>query len=183
MESLDALLALLALDRLPRTGWLVAGVAAPESVAAHSLGSAFVVLALGPRVQPALDVERAAVYALLHDATEALLTDLPRSALECLPSGAKAAAEARAAERVLAPLSKLAFEREAEYRSRSTREARFVALCDKLNLGVRWLGYHNAGVRGLDSFRESLTALDCREFAPCEELRRSILAAAERERD
>ena len=183
MESLDALLTLLALDRLPRTGWLVAGIAAPESVAAHSLGSAFVVLALGPLVQPALDVERAVVYALLHDATEALLTDLPRSAIECLPSGAKAEAEARAAERLLAPLSKLAFEREAEYRSRSTREARFVALCDKLHLGVRWLGYTQTGARGLDSFRESLAALDCREFAACEELRRAILERADRERN
>ena len=86
-------------------------------------------------------------------------------------------------EVVMGTKGTLILEREAEYRSRSTREARFVALCDKLHLGVRWLGYHDAGVRGLESFRESLSALDCREFAVCEELRRSILAAADRERD
>jgi putative hydrolase of HD superfamily len=179
METLDALLSLLALDRLPRSGWLLAGIPVPESVAAHSLGTAFVALALGPRVEPALDVERTVVLAVLHDATEALLTDLPRTAVEYLPDGAKARAEERAAERLLAPLSALASEREAEYRARSTRESRFVALCDKLHLGVRWLGYLSAGARGLDSFRRNLDELDCREFPACAELRRAILGAAD----
>ena len=45
VSILAALTPLLALDRLPRSGWLLAGVPAPESVAAHSLGTALVVLA------------------------------------------------------------------------------------------------------------------------------------------
>jgi putative hydrolase of HD superfamily len=175
---LKTLLPLLALDRLPRTGWLVAGIASPESVAAHSLGTALVVLALGPRVEPPLAVDRAVSLAVLHDAPEALLTDLPRSAVECLPPGAKAEGERRAAERLLAPLSALAAARFEEFRAQETREARFVRTCDQLHLGLRWLGYLREGARGLSEFRGGLERLAC-DFGPCAELRAEILAAAD----
>lgn len=179
MATLDALLPLLVLDRLPRTGWLMAGVAAPESVAAHSLGTALVVLALGPRLDPPLDVDRAVSLAVLHDVPEAHLTDLPRSAGECLPPGAKAEGERAAAERLLEPLSPLAVERFAEFRARTTREARFAALCDKLHLGLRWIGYRREGARNLAEFRPGIEALDCAEFPPCGALRAEILDAAD----
>lgn len=180
MSALAALSPLLALDRLPRTGWVLAGVPRPESIAAHSLGTALVVLALGPRVAPPLDVDRAASLAVLHDAPEALLTDLPRSASECLPEGAKAEAERRAAQRLLAPLSALALARFHEFHARASREARFVRLCDRLHLGLRWLAYRREGLGDLGEFRGSLEDLECAEFAPCAELRAEILAAAER---
>ncbi len=179
MSSLSALLPLLALDRLPRTGWLLAGVASPESVAAHSLGTALVVLALGPGVQPALDVDRAVSLAVLHDAPEALLTDLPRAALECLPQGAKAEGERRAAERLLAPLSSLSLQRFAEFQAQETRAARFARLCDRLHLGLRWIGYRREGARNLGGFRAGLAALDCAEFAPCAALLAELLVAAD----
>ena len=179
VTTLAPLLQLLSLDRLPRTGWLLAGVSAPESVAAHSLGTALVALALGPRVEPALDVERAVTLAVLHDTPEALLTDLPRRASELLPSGAKATAEERAAEQLLTPLSALARARWAEFHGQATREARFVRLCDQLHLGLRWLGYLREGARNLGEFRARLAELDCREFPPCADLQRSLLAAAD----
>ena len=179
LPHLEALLPMLSLDRLPRTGWLVAGVPNPETIAAHSLGTALVVLALGPAVEPRLDVDRAVSLAVLHDAPEALLTDLPRAASECLPSGAKAAGERRAAERLLVPLSELAWQRFEEFRAQATREARFVRLCDKLHLGLRWFGYRREGARVPGGFRKGLEALECDEFAPCVALRAEILAAAD----
>ena len=179
MAPLGPLLDLLALERLPRTGWLVAGVSQPESVAAHSLGVACCVLGLAPRTEPALDVDRAVTLALVHDAPEALLTDLPKRAAELLPAGAKQVAEARAAQELLGPLSDLALRRSEEYRAAETREARFVRLCDKLHLGVRLVGYLRTGVRGLMEFRAGIEELDCSEFAACEELRGEILKALE----
>lgn len=176
LSALAELLPLLALERLPRTGWLLAGVRAPESIAAHTLGTALVALTLGPRVRPALDVEHALALALVHDVPEALLTDLPRSAAELLPPGAKAAAETRAAERLLGPEGRALFR---EYSAAETREARFVRLCDKLQLGLRWLGYLREGARGLEEFRPGLEALDCSAFAPCAELRAELLDAAD----
>lgn len=177
MNQLEALLQLLNLDHLPRTGWLMHGVSRPESVAAHSLGTALVALSLGPSVSPALDVDRAVALAVVHDAPEAWLTDLPRTAARLLPEGAKAEAEARAARGLLGPLSETALERHTEFAAGDTREARFARLCDKLHLGLRLVGYLQAGQRGLLEFREGLEQLACDEFPPCEGLRRQILAA------
>lgn len=179
VSILSALTPLLALDRLPRSGWLLAGVPAPESVAAHSLGTALVVLALGPRLEPQLDVDHAVTLAVLHDAPEALLTDLPKAAAECLPPGAKAEGERRAAERLLPPLSALAAARFQEFQAQETRAARFVRVCDRLHLGLRWLAYRREGARNLASFRAGLERLDCAEFGPCAELRAEILAGAD----
>ena len=176
MSALDELLPLLALERLPRTGWLLAGVRQPESIAAHTLGTALVALTLGPRVDPPLDVEHALALALVHDVPEALLTDLPRSAAELLPPGAKAAAEGRAAQRLLGPEGQALFR---EFAGGETREARFVRLCDKLQLGLRWLGYLREGARGLEEFRPGLVQLACAEFEPCARLRDELLRAAE----
>lgn len=177
---LDALLALQPLESLPRTGWIQRGIAAPESIGDHVLGACFIVLALGPRVEPPLDVERALSLVLVHDAPEALLGDLPRSANELLPPGAKAEAESRAAARILPPLSELAHARFVEYQAGATREARFARVCDRLHLGVRMIGYLRSGARGLGDFAQTVAALDCSEFAPALALHREILAALSR---
>ena len=177
MTSLDALLDLLALDRLPRTGWLRAGVPAPESVAAHSLGVALVALAVGPEVEPPLALDRAVALCVIHDAPEAWLGDLPREGARHLPPGAKAAAEASIAEELLSGLSPVALERHREYAGQDTREARFARLCDKLHLGLRLLGYVRAGQGGLEEFGAGLAELDCGEFPPCETLRRALVEA------
>ena len=174
---LQALVELGALDQLPRTGWIQRGVPNPESVAGHILGTAYVALHLAARVQPSLDLGRVLALALVHDAPEALSGDLPRAASQLLPAGAKRTMELRAAERLLAPLDGRAAEDVADYAEGRTREARFVRLCDKLQLGIRLLGYLRAGQRGLDDLRGGLEALDCSEFGAAEELRRELVDA------
>jgi putative hydrolase of HD superfamily len=151
----------------------------PESIADHSHGTCLVALALGPRVEPPLDVDRAVALAAVHDVPEALLTDLPRSCTERLPEGAKAAAEARAAADLLGPLSALAHERFAEYAAAETREARFARLCDRLHMGVEMVALRRAGHAGLEDFAASVAGTDCSEFPPCAELQEEILAAFE----
>lgn len=175
---LEALLALQPLESLPRTGWVQRGMANAETIAGHVLGTCHAILALGPRVLPPIDVERCLALALVHDSPEALLGDLPRSATGLLPEGAKAHAEEAAAREVLSGLSPLAIERFAEFREQRTREARFARLCDRLQMGVRMVGYERLGVRGLEAFRASVRALDCSEFPAAAELRAQILAQA-----
>lgn len=174
---LPALLALQPLHDLPRTGWILRGIAQPESIGDHVLSTCFLILALAPRVEPAIDAERALALAMVHDVPEALTGDLPRTASMLLPKGAKAEAEERAARMLLAPLSGFALERWQEYRDMSTREARFVRVCDRLQLGLRLVAYVREGRRGLNEFRDTIAALDCAEFAAAEQLKAEILAA------
>jgi putative hydrolase of HD superfamily len=69
------------LKRLPRTGWLLAGVPAAESVAEHTLATTFVALVLAETIntdwaaasltQP-LEIARILRIALVHDLAESL---------------------------------------------------------------------------------------------------------------
>ena len=177
MDLLTALLALQKLEHLPRTGWCQRGIEPPESIAAHVAGTAQVALALAPRVEPPLSLGRVLTLVAVHDAPEALLGDLPRTAKDLLPRGAKAAAEERAADELLGALSPEAREAFAEFVAGETREARFARLCDRLQLGLRLLAYLRSGRRGLDAFVAGLEALDAPEFAPAEALRADLCAA------
>lgn len=174
---LDALLALEPLHDLPRTGWILRGVRDPESIGDHVLATQFLVLALGARVEPRIDVERALALTLVHDVPEARIGDLPRTAARLLPDGAKSAAEDRAAGELLTPISDHALRLWDEVKAGGTREARFVKACDRLQLGVKLVAYHRAGRRGLDEFRDTVAKLDCTEFAVLASLRDAILGA------
>ena len=180
-NTLRALLALLPLESLPRTGWIQCGIADPEPIAGHLVGTAHLALALAPRVDPPLDVDRVVALAMVHDAPEALTGDIPRTGSTLLPEGAKREAEARAAEIVLGGLSEVAQERYEEFERGETREARLARLCDQLQLGLRLLAYTRSGRRGLGSFRATLEELNTSEFAPAEELRRALLEALDEE--
>ena len=181
MEPLPLLLQLNALARLPRSGWLQGGLAKVESVADHSQGTAQMALILGPRVTPALDVERAISLAVVHDAAEALVTDLPHPASRLLPDGAKHTAERGAAQELFGddPSALALWE---DVHANGSREARFVRACDKLHLGLQLLVYLRAGARGLEGFEDGLVELDLKEFAPCEALRNELVALLARER-
>ncbi|HJO25727.1 MAG TPA: HD domain-containing protein [Planctomycetota bacterium] len=177
MSLLQPLLALLPLDRLPRTGWVIHGVPEAESISDHILSTCHLVLALGPRINPPLDTERALALAVVHDAPEALTGDLPRGARKRLPGEARRELDRSAGAALLAPISPLALDRHGEYLAGQSREARLVKLCDKLQLGLRLVAYRRAGIGGLGEFREGLAALDTGEFPPAEDLRREIMAA------
>lgn len=181
MKRLDALLHLVPLEHLPRTGWIQRGIPHPESVAAHSLGAALIALALGEEVEPALDVDRAVALLVVHDTPEAWLGDLPRAGSERLPDGAKRAAEARIADDLLGALSDRARAHFSEMSAAETREARFAKACDRLHLGLRLLAYLRAGQRGLDDFLEGLATQSFGEFPVCENLRVELLDACRAE--
>lgn len=172
---LEPLLRLLPLDVLPRTGWALAGVPRPESIAGHVLGTAHLALALGPRIAPSIDLERLLTLILVHDLPEAASGDLPRPAGLALPEGAKEAMEDRLASQLAGPLG--LEEVWTEYRLAESREARLARICDKLQLGVRLVGYVRAGQQGLEDFRAGLESLDCSEFPPADELLQEILGA------
>lgn len=152
---LDLLAELQALDRVPRAGYALRGVAASESVSEHSFHTTFLAWALAAE-EPGLDRFRVVELALVHDLAEVRTGDLPRSAARYLPAGAKASAEMAAARDLLAPLGDRAAALFAEYQAGETPEARFVATCDKLQLLIKSSVYERWGARNLDEFWTNL---------------------------
>ncbi len=162
---LDSLLELQILDRVPRSGWALRGVPEPESVSEHGFHVVLLVWALGPQVAD-LDALRALELAVVHDLAEVRLGDLPRTAARYLPDGAKHAAEEAALAEMLAPLGDRATALYGEYRGKATREARFVAACDKLQLMIKVTLYEGWGAGGLGEFWDNAENFPDDEFAP-----------------
>jgi len=159
-QLISLLLETTTLKRLPRTGWLLRGVPDAESIADHSFGAAFVVLALADVLNasgtlPApLDTGRALAIAVLHDLPEARLTDLPGPAQRLIPREVKAEAEAEALEALTAGLPSAAQFQTLwrEFEDASTPEGRLVRDADRVEMMIQCLRYELSGSRGLDDF-------------------------------
>lgn len=148
---LDVLLEIQMLDRIPRAGFVLRGVADPESVAEHTLHVVFLVWALGPKID-GIDVHRAVEIALIHDLAELRIGDLPRTSSHYFPEGAKKAAESAAMADVLAPLDERSRHLYDEYLHAETPEARLVKACDKLQLMLKVAVYERWGTGALAEF-------------------------------
>lgn len=74
-RMVDLLYELGLLKRYKRTGWLVAGVRDPESIADHSFRAAAIAGVIA--AMEGADPERAAFMSLFHDSQETRITDIP----------------------------------------------------------------------------------------------------------
>lgn len=156
------------LKQLPRTGWLLAGVAQPESVAEHTLATTFVALVLAETInadwataglaQP-LEIARILRIALVHDLAESLLTDLPKRSTQLLTRAVKHAAERQAMQQLWQglPNCELYQAAWAEYAAESTPEARLVHDADRLEMVQQALRYEQRGQRNLAEFWQGHT--------------------------
>ena len=138
------------LKRLPRTGWVEAGVRDPESVADHSYRVALLSMLLSD--QAGADTLKALRMAVLHDLAEAVTGDLtPRQKM-----AGYEAAESRAfrglVSEVPAEQRRLYINIMDEYSAGETAEAALVHAADKLEMVLQALEYREAGARGLDQF-------------------------------
>lgn len=163
MDEADELLRLFSrLDRLaelPRTGWLVAGVDEPESIADHVFGVAIVAMWLADRVEADVDTERLLRIALLHDAGEALLTDLPRPVKELIGRDDVDEAEAEACRRLFVDVD--GWEESVEaYRRQESDEARLVKAADRIQMAAKALVYRSQGRGDVERFGEELESID-----------------------
>ena len=141
---------------LPRTGWLLRGVADPESVAEHSWGVALLALFLADAVDEPLERDKLLTIALIHDLPEAVLSDIPTPAAQFFPPTAKREAEEAVLTDLLAPLSEaerlLGWWR--EFEEGSSPEGRLVQDADRLEMLLQALMYEESRGARLDEFWE-----------------------------
>jgi putative hydrolase of HD superfamily len=140
----ERILEWLELKNVTRAGWVRAGVANPESVAAHSWGMSMLALKLCPE---GLNLARVLSLCLVHDLPEVRVGDLtPHD--DCSTK----AEDERAAMVALAPEWIDLFD---EYEQGSTPEAMFVKQLDKLDMGLQAKVYQNQQGLDLKEFIES----------------------------
>ena len=140
-----SLLEALGLKDVARAGWVLRGLDRPESVAAHSWGVAWLVMALLP---PGLDQGRALAYAVLHDLPEVRAGDIVPA--DGVSPEEKHRRELEGLRGLLAGLprgAELTRTWEA-YEAQADPEARFVRQLDRLDMALQAALY--AASRGLD---------------------------------
>lgn len=141
------------LERLPRSGWLVAGVRSVESIAAHSYGVAMVAMWLGDKLKEEgsiIDSEKLLRMALLHDVGEAITTDIPGPVKKTIEGMYNA--ETKAGVEVLKNAPKGWIVAMQDYENRECIESRLVKVSDKIQMMLMAAQY------------ERSTALDLSEF-------------------
>jgi putative hydrolase of HD superfamily len=150
------------LDRLaslPRTGWLLRGVADAESIAEHCFGvgvvAALLVDDLRARGQ-AVDGEKVLRMALVHDAAEAFTGDIPMPAKTAELESALERAEDELLAKVLGP-AELELWRECE--AGQSLEARVVKAADKVQMMIKALTYEEQRRGDLDEFWQNVKNL------------------------
>lgn len=150
------------LKRIPRTGWLLRGVAAgeAESVADHSYGTSLTALLLAQVVDVNVDAERLLTITLLHDLAEAALGDWPGPASRFLPSEVKHRAELEVLAHLLEglPFADKWLALWHEYQTGNSVEGRLAQDADKLDMMLQAASYEAAGRRGLGEFWEGMAS-------------------------
>ncbi|MFZ9889060.1 MAG: HD domain-containing protein [Myxococcota bacterium] len=147
MPSLDLLLELRHLKRVPRAGWLRVGATHVESVADHSWGVAWLVLVLLPED---LDRERALAYAVLHDVAEVRTGDI--TPYDGVSADEKKRRESLAMEGLLGQSVPALQDMWREYALQADEESRFVRQLDRLELALEALALAEEGEPGMEQF-------------------------------
>ena len=155
------------LKHVQRSGWWLAGIRHPETVAEHSFRAAAIAYVVA--VAEGADPARAAMLALFHDAGESRLTDLHRLAKRYWGTDGAEAAALAAQAAVLPPAVAAALASlHAERRGRRTPEARIAKDADLLECLLQACEYRRLGFpveRWIRSSLRDLRTPFCRRLA------------------
>lgn len=155
------------LKRYKRTGWLVAGVGSPESVADHSFRAA-VIASVIAKLEGG-DPQRAAFMSLFHDTQETRITDIPyigKRYLEAVPNPQVTTDQVRD---VPEPVARMIQDAVDEYEDRTTLEAVCARDADKLECLIQAVEYREQGHQNvqpwIDSSLAALTTATAKRLA------------------
>ena len=152
----EPFLEVLGLKEVDRAGWKRSGLTDVESVAGHSWGVAFLAMHICP---PELDRLKVIEMAVCHDVAEVRVGDITPH------DGISSEEKIRVETEAMLSLSK-GFPRGEhmlklyrEYEAGETAEARFLKLCDKLDMAFQSYVYQSRTESNLCNFRKTANRL------------------------
>ncbi len=158
-KILDFLFEVGYLKKIPRSGWLFAGVELPESVAEHSFRTAIVGMILA--LSEGANVEKVIKMCLLHDIAEARLLDLPSRTKQYLPN--KESIEQQIFDDITRELPREMREELvstfSEYLSGSSTESVIAKDADKLEMMLQAIEYARIGYNTKEWVIDATTSL------------------------
>lgn len=140
------------LDRVARAGYILRGVAEPESVAAHSHFVALMTLLYCDAYPDDFDKDKAVAMALTHDLAEAVIMDIPMPAADGHFGKVKDAAEQAVTKQLFAGFPERYAALHAELAEGKTPEARLVRALDKAQMMIKIVMYIREGRGRLTEF-------------------------------
>jgi putative hydrolase of HD superfamily len=144
------------LKRYKRTGWLVAGVRDPESVAEHSFRTA-IIAGMIAKLEGG-NPERAAFMALFHDTQETRITDIPYIGKRYLTAASNEQVTADQVRGVPGPVADMVRDAVAEYEEKASVEAVCARDADKLECLIQAVEYREQGRHNVQGWIDSSLA-------------------------
>ncbi|MFG1960267.1 HD family hydrolase [Nonomuraea sp. NPDC049028] len=144
------------LKRYKRTGWLVAGVRDPESIADHSFRAA--VIASVITALEGGNPERAAFLSLFHDTQETRVTDIPYIGKRYLTAAPNEEVTADQVRGIPEPVAEMVGGAVGEYEEKSSLEAVCARDADKLECLIQAVEYREQGHQNVQPWIDSSLA-------------------------
>jgi len=143
------------LDRIARAGYVVRGVAHPESIAAHSHFVSLLALLFLDQYPDQYDPDAVLTMALIHDLSESRLMDIPMPYADAYLSDAKDHAEQAIIKDLFHGFSEKFARLHHDFLDAQTPEARLVRALDKVQMMLKVLWYDRERLGYLEEFWNS----------------------------
>lgn len=170
---LECLAELHNLVRLPRTGWIMAGVKEPESVGDHCLEAALIAYILSRHVDAQVDIGKVLIMLLFHEVGEVRLSDMPRRGSRYIRD-AKGPAEEAIVRDVLDGVADELGDVVHEYNERTTAEAKLAEAAEELQILFAALMYAKEGIGDMTEYRGDVKSYDSYGFDVAEKVANAI---------
>lgn len=153
------------LTKLPRIGWIMAGVPEPESVSDHCFETAIIAYMLAQQLDEPVDMGKVLAMALFHEVGEVRLTDLPRRSSPYVKEF-KRQAETRASKDILHGVAENVLPLLEEMHELQTLEARLVEAAEELQIITAAMYYAKENRGDISEYRRDAAKYDALGIKP-----------------
>ncbi|WP_017539704.1 HD domain-containing protein [Nocardiopsis halophila] len=142
-RTVDFLFEMGLLKRYKRTGWVIAGVASPESIADHSHRTAITAAVIAS--MEGADPQRSAFLSLFHDTQESRVSDIPHIGKRYLKAAPNEEVTADQTAGLPSALAEVIGAAVGEYEAKESAEAVCAKDADKLECLIQAVEYQEQG--------------------------------------